>query len=102
MRSQPGSGSRETPQAIQARMKALACLLLFGFAGCHHARPSRYVEGADACSMVPVTRQCRCDGTERAPTREEAQWPVCGQTLMMCDGEVHDCVDVARASPLSR
>jgi len=72
-------------------MKAFAGLLLI--AGCHQARPSRYVEGADQCSMVPVTRQCTCDGVERAPTREEAQAPYCGRTLMMCDGKVHDCVD---------
>jgi len=75
------------------RLIAIALLL-----GCYHAVPSRYVEGASYCSMVPVTRQCQCDGTERVATASERTAPYCGATLMICEGSVHDCVDVSTST----
>jgi hypothetical protein len=70
-------------------MRLPAIVLLVG---CYHAVPSRYVEGASQCSMVPVTRQCQCDGTERMPSAAERAQAYCGATLMICEGTVHDCV----------
>jgi hypothetical protein len=73
-------------------MRLMLIVLLLG---CYHAVPSRYVEGASQCSMVPVTRQCQCDGTERVASASERTATYCGATLMICEGTVHDCIYVS-------
>lgn len=80
-------------------MNRIALALLI--AGCHSARPSRYVEGASVCSMVPVRKQCVCDGTERPATPEERlRVSPCDAIETMCEGKVHDCVDAPVGFPL--
>ena len=88
--------NRRRALEVRTAMRLIAIALLLG---CYHAAPSRYVEGASQCSMVPVTRQCQCDGTERVPTASERAAPYCGATLMICEGTVHHCIDVSTSTP---
>lgn len=47
----------------------------------------RYIDGADACSMVPQRFTCECDG-RIVPVAPGDEQPVCGAILTRCQGRV--------------